>query len=352
MSPQKELGRNRMTGSPKPFLGVTMGDPAGVGPEISCKMFARKEIHDYCRPLVIGDSRCLNEGMKVGRVDLQLNSIRRVSEGSFNPGTIDVIDLHNVDLSNLKMGEPQAMAGKACVEYIQRAIELATTREIDAIVTGPINKRAVNMSGCKHPGHTELLADLTKTKDFAMLLVTSPLKVIHVSTHVSLTEAIRRVTKERVITVIKLADKALREMGDAHPRVVVAGLNPHAGEDGMFGSEEIDIIKPAIDDAKKSGINVSGPIAPDTVFMRAKNGEYDVVVAMYHDQGHIAIKMLGFQHGVSVTIGLPIIRTSVDHGTAYQLAKLKLGTADPSSLMEATKLAAQMVKRRARHAFE
>jgi 4-hydroxythreonine-4-phosphate dehydrogenase len=333
----------------KPIIGITMGDPAGVGPEITCKMFAEKSIYNFCRPLVVGDSASLREGMKVGKVTLELNSIKKVSEGKFVPGTIDVIDLHNVDMSSLKMGEPQAMAGKACVEYIKRAVELASAAEIDAIVTGPINKKAMNMGGYKYSGHTELLADLTNTKDFAMLLVTGPLKVIHVSTHVSLTEAIRRVQKERIVTVIKLADQALKDLGIPRPRIAVAGLNPHAGEDGMFGNEEIDTITPAIEAAKKSGIDVSGPIAPDTIFMRTKNGEFDVVVAMYHDQGHVAIKMLGFQLGVNVSIGLPIIRTSVDHGTAYRRAGRRLGTGDPSSLIEATRLATQMAKSRGRH---
>jgi len=338
-----------MTDNVKPIVGVTMGDPASIGPEIACKMFADKTIYDFCRPLIVGDSASLSEGMKVGKVMLQLNPIKKASEGKFVHGTIDVIDLHNVDMKNLKMGEPQAMAGKACVEYIKRAVELATAGEIDAIVTCPINKKAMNMGGYKYSGHTELLADLTKTKDFAMLLVTGPLKVIHVSTHVSLVEAIRRVQKERIMTVIKLADQALKDLGVVHPRIAVAGLNPHAGEDGMFGNEEIDTIAPAIEAAKKTGIDVSGPIAPDTIFMRAKNGEYDVVVAMYHDQGHVAIKMLGFQLGVNVSIGLPIIRTSVDHGTAYRRAGRKLGTGDASSLIEATKLAAQMARSRAKH---
>ena len=337
-----------MTDNVKPIVGITMGDPASIGPEIACKMFAEKTVYDFCRPLIVGDSACLSEGMKVGKVTLQLNPIKKASEGKFVHGTIDVIDLHNVDMKNLRMGEPQAMAGKACVEYIKRAVELATAGEIDAIVTCPINKKAMNMGGYKYSGHTELLADLTKTKDFAMLLVTGPLKVIHVSTHVSLVEAIRRVQKERIMTVIKLADQALKDLGVAHPRIAVAGLNPHAGEDGMFGNEEIDTIAPAIEAAKKTGIDVSGPIAPDTIFMRAKNGEYDVVVAMYHDQGHVAIKMLGFQLGVNVSIGLPIIRTSVDHGTAYRRAGRKLGTGDASSLIEATKLAAQMARSRAK----
>jgi 4-hydroxythreonine-4-phosphate dehydrogenase len=289
--------------------------------------------------------------MKVGKVKLQINSIEKPRDGKFTPGTIDVIDLHNVDVKNLKMGQPQADAGRACVEYIKKAVDLATKGEIDAIVTGPINKLAMNMGGYNYAGHTELLADLTGTKDFAMLLVTGPLKVIHVSTHVSLREAIQRVTKERVMTVIGLANTSLKALGVTQPRIAVAGLNPHAGEDGMFGNEEIEIIRPAVEAAKKMGINVEGPIAPDTVFVRAANGQFDVVVAMYHDQGHVAVKMLGFQLGVNVSIGLPIIRTSVDHGTAYRRAGLKLGTGDESSLIEATKLAAQLSKTRLQLAY-
>ncbi len=331
-----------MTANLKPLIGVTMGDPAGIGPEITCKMFAEKEIYDYCRPLVIGDTDCLNEGMKVAKVKLQLNAIGNVKQGKYVLGMIDIIDLHNVNLEKLQMGQPQPMAGKACVEYIEKAVELAMAGDIDAIVTAPINKKAMNMGGYKYSGHTELLADLTKANNFAMLLVAGPLKVIHVSTHVSLAEAIRRVKKERILTVIELANQALKELGVNKPRIAVAGLNPHAGEDGMFGTEEIDEIRPAIEEAKEQSIDVTGPVPPDTVFLRAKSGEYDVVVAMYHDQGHIAVKMLGFQLGVNVSIGLPIIRTSVDHGTAYLLAARRLGTGDHRSLMEATKLAAQI----------
>ena len=323
-----------------------MGDPAGIGPEIMCKMFAEKEIYDYCQPLVIGDVGCLREGLKVAKIKLQLNSIRNPREGKYRQGTVDVIDLHNVDLDALQMGQPQRMAGKACVEYVQRAVDLAIAGDIDAIVTAPINKKAMNMAGYKYSGHTELLADLTKARDFAMLLVAGSLKVIHVSTHVALTEAIRNVKKERVHTVIKLADQALKEMGVNKPKIAVAGLNPHAGEDGLFGTEEIQEITPAIKEAQGESIDIVGPVSPDTVFLRAKNGEFDVVVAMYHDQGHIAVKMLGFQLGVNVSIGLPIIRTSVDHGTAYDKATVKLGTADHASLMEATKLAAQIAKTR------
>jgi 4-hydroxythreonine-4-phosphate dehydrogenase len=333
-----------MTADYRPYIGVTMGDPAGIGPEITCKVFADRSIYDYSRPLVIGETNCLNEGMKGARIQLALNSIKDVSQAKFTPGMIDVVNLRNIDLRSLRMGEAQAMAGKASVEYIIESVKLALSGKIDAIVTGPINKLAMNMSGYKYPGHTELLADLTKSENYAMLLVAGSLKVIHVSTHVSLNEAIHRVKKERVLVVIDLADRALKALGIMQPRIAVAGLNPHAGEDGLFGNEEITEIRPAIEEAKRQGINASGPLPGDTVFVRARTGAYDVVVAMYHDQGHIPVKMMGFQSGVNVTIGLPIIRTSVDHGTAYDLVKKRLGTADPQSLGEALKLAAQMAK--------
>jgi len=332
----------------KPFLGITMGDPAGIGPEIVCKMFAQSELYGICRPIVIGDVPCLREGLKAANSPLGLHTIANVSEGKFDQGIMDVIDLHNVSIRDLRMGEPQAMAGKASAEYVQRAVELAIKGELDAIVTAPINKLALNMAGWHYSGHTELLADLTQTKDFAMLLIAGPLRVIHVSTHVSLAEAIRRVKKQRVITVIDLANQAIKEMGISQPRIAVAGLNPHAGEGGLFGNEEIEFIKPAIEESLRKGLIVVGPIAPDTVFLRTKNGEFDVVVAMYHDQGHIAVKMQGLEVGVNVSVGLPIIRTSVDHGTAYDIASTRPGTANPTSLFEATKLAVQMAMIRAK----
>ncbi|HMK82314.1 MAG TPA: 4-hydroxythreonine-4-phosphate dehydrogenase PdxA, partial [Candidatus Bathyarchaeia archaeon] len=249
----------------QPRIGITMGDPAGIGPEITCKIFSMREIYDYSRPLVVGDSTCLKEGMTIAKVNLHINSISKIDHAKYEFGTIDVVDLRNVEIKNLLMGEAQAMAGRACAEYIRKAVELAIARDIDAIVTCPINKLAMNMSGYKYPGHTELLADLTKSKNFAMLLMAGPLKVIHVSTHVSLREAIQRVKKERILTVINLANQALNDLGVEKPRIAVAGLNPHAGEDGMFGNEETEAISPAIEEAKRSGINATGPIAPDTV---------------------------------------------------------------------------------------
>ena len=339
----------------KPIIGITMGDAAGIGPEIIAKALSLKEIYDVCRPIVIGDVDAMREGMKVAHVQLKINSIKEISDAKFEYGTIDVLDLNNIKIDELKMGEPQAMAGRASVEYIEKAVELALKGEIHAIVTAPISKEAINMAGYKYAGHTELLAHLTGTKDYAMMLVAGSLRVIHVTTHVPFSEVSKLIKKERVYNTIKLAYNVMRRLGISNPRIAVAGLNPHSGEGGLFGREEIDEIIPAIESAKKEGLNVKGPIPADTVFVRARGGEFDIVVAMYHDQGHIPIKMLGLEWdedekrwasvgGVNITVGLPIIRTSVDHGTAYGKAGRKEGTANPQSLIEAIKMAVELVK--------
>jgi 4-hydroxythreonine-4-phosphate dehydrogenase len=236
------------------------------------------------------------------------------------------------------------MAGKASVKYVEKVVEMALENKIDAIVTAPLNKEAMNLAGYDYAGHTEILAHLTKTKDYAMMLVAGQLRVIHVTTHVSMRDACELIKKDRVLTTIRLTDEVTKKMGVEAPKIAVSGFNPHAGESGLFGNEEIEEITPAIESAKKNNMNVIGPMPPDTVFLRASRGEYDAVVAMYHDQGHIPVKMLGFESGINVTIGLPIIRTSVDHGTAYRRAGLRLGTGDPTSLEEAMKLAVQMAK--------
>ena len=341
----------------KPTIGITMGDAAGIGPEIIAKALSLKRIYKICRPLVIGDADAMREGIKVAKVHLKINPIEKISEAQFKHGTIDVLDLKNINLDELVMGKPQAMAGKASVEYIEKAVELALKGEIQAITTAPISKEAINMAGYEYAGHTELLAHLTHTKDYAMMLIAGPLRVIHVTTHVSLSEVPNLITKERVYRTIKLAYDAMRRLGIQDPRIAVAGLNPHCGEGGLFGREEIDEIIPAIKLARREGYNVSGPIPPDTVFVRARGGEFDVVVAMYHDQGHIPIKLLGLEWdeaekrwksvgGVNITIGLPIIRTSVDHGTAYGKAGRREGTANPQSLIEAIQVAVKLARHR------
>ena len=345
----------------KPTIGITMGDAAGVGPEIISKALSLKEIYEVCKPVVIGDSKVMEQAVKIAKVDLKVNPIRDLREAVFEHGTIDVVDLRNIELNKLVMGKVNAMAGKASVDYIKKAVALALSDAIKAIVTAPISKEAINKAGYHYSGHTELLADLTKTRDYTMMLIAGPLRVTHVTTHMSLREACNKIRRERIYKVIKLTDKALREMEINDPRIAVAGLNPHCGEGGLFGREEIEEIKPAVETARKEGINVVGPLPADTVFVRAKGGAYDAVVAMYHDQGHIPVKMLGLEwdekrrewtrvSGVNITIGLPIIRTSVDHGTAF--GKAGKGTANPQSMIEAIKLAAKMAASRLQKAQE
>ena len=324
----------------KPLLAITMGDAAGSGPEIIAKTLAEPEISAACRCVVIGDADTMRESLKITGVPGRVRAIEKLTEALFKDGVIEVIDLHNIQLNKLTRGRVDPMAGKAAFEYIKLAAELALAGECDAIVTSAINKESLNKAGYHYDGHTQLLAELCGVPDVAMMLVSGQLRITHVTTHVSLHEAIEMVRPERILTVIRLTDEAVRQMSVNKPRIAVAGLNPHAGESGLFGDEEAKYIKPAIEAACRQGMNVAGPFPPDSVFFRASEGQFDAVIAMYHDQGHIAIKILGITQGVNVTLGLPIIRTSVDHGTVF--GKAGKGTADPTSLMEAIKLATAM----------
>jgi len=338
----------------KPIIGITMGDVTGIGPEIAAKALADPETYKMCSPLVIGDAQAMKQAIEeIAKVHLKLHPIKSVSQAKFEFGTADVLDLENIDMKGFVHGKVNAMAGKASVEYVQKGVELALAKKIDAVVTGPIHKEAINAGGYHYAGHTEILADLTKTKDYSMLLVDRDFRVAHVTTHCSMREACDRIRKPRVFTVIKLLNETLKRMGIKEPRIAVAGLNPHSGEGGMFGREEIEEISPAIVEAKGMGIQVDGPVPPDTIFAKLKGKQYDGVVAMYHDQGHIPTKVLGFDldvktmtytsvAGVNITMGLPIIRTSVDHGTAY--GKAGKGRANPQSLMDAIKLATILAK--------
>ena len=342
------------TSNKRPLLGITMGDPAGIGPEIAVKALAERHTYDICRPLVIGDYETMKDASeKITGLNLGLNRLEEGSlcSGEYRHGMIDMLDLGNVELSKLVHGRVSAMCGKACYEYIAKAIELALAGAIDGTVTGPIHKDALNKADIHYAGHTEIYASLTNTADYAMMLVEGDFRVIHVSTHVSLREACERVQKDRIMAVIKLAQDALVRMGIENPRIAVSGLNPHASDSGLFGSEEREQISPAIEAAKSLGINVEGPIPPDTCFSKAKGGQYDIAVAMYHDQGHIPLKVVGFiwdeakkkwqtVSGVNVTLGLPIIRTSVDHGVAF--GKAGKGTALADSLLNAITLAVQL----------
>ncbi|HEY81743.1 MAG TPA: 4-hydroxythreonine-4-phosphate dehydrogenase PdxA [Dehalococcoidia bacterium] len=321
-----------------------MGDAAGSGPEIITKALADPEVRAVARLVVVGDAATMEAAREITGAPGEVRAIKGLAEASFQEGLIEVIDLGNIQLERLTRGRVDPMAGKAAYEYIKLATEMTLAGECDAIVTSAINKEALNKAGYHYDGHTQLLAELCGASEVAMMLVSGKLRVSHVSTHVSLFEAIKRVRPERILTVLRLTDEAVRQMGIAEPRLAVAGLNPHSGEGGLFGDEEIKYITPAIEQARRQGMNVTGPLPPDSVFLRTSEGQFDAAIAMYHDQGHIAVKMLGITHGVNVTLGLPIIRTSVDHGTNF--GKAGKGTADPTSLIESIKLAAVMVRHR------
>jgi 4-hydroxythreonine-4-phosphate dehydrogenase len=329
-----------------------MGDPAGVGPEIIARAVAEPAVRATCRPVVIGAASTMREALALVGGPLALHAVARVAECRWADGTVEVLDLGNVDMATLPRGEVSAAAGRAAYEFIARAVTLAQAREIEAIVTAPVNKEALAAAGVRHSGHTEILAELSDTRDFAMLLLGKELRVIHVTTHVALRRVPDLVTRERVLKTIRLAQRTLEGLGRPRGRIAVAGLNPHAGEDGLFGDEEQQAIVPAIQAARAEGLSVTGPLPADTLFSRARGGEFDIVVAMYHDQGHIPVKTLGFEYdeasktwtglsGVNVTVGLPFLRVSVDHGTAFDRAWK--GTANPESMVEALEVATRML---------
>lgn len=329
----------------EPVLGITMGDPAGIGPEIILMAMADEEVARSCRPLVIGDADTMRAAAEIVGSSPRIRAVDVVSEAQFRTGVVDVLDLKNVDLERLQRGKVDPAAGKAAFECLSKAIDLALDDQIAAIVTAPLNKEALNAAGYHYAGHTEILADRCES-DVTMMLVSKELRVSHVSTHVPLRVACDLVKEDRIVEVIRLTDEALRKMGIESPSIGVSGLNPHASDGGLFGREESEEIVPAVKRAEALGYDVTGPVPPDTVFYRAMKGaeigrsRFDAVVAMYHDQGHIPIKLLGLLDGVNVTLGLPIIRTSVDHGTAF--GKAGQGTANPTSMIEALKLAVQM----------
>lgn len=315
----------------KPILAITMGDPAGIGPEITVRALNRPETYEKCRPLVTGDAQILCQAVRLLGFDLQVNAVADVKDAKFEFGTIDVYNIPVVDLATFRFGEVQAQCGNAAFQYIKKAIELAMANEVDGTVTAPLNKEALNLAGHHYDGHTEIYATFTHTKKYAMMLADENIRVIHVSTHVPLRKACDLVKKARVIECVELIDDACRQFGIARPFIAVAGLNPHSSENGMFGYEEAQEIIPAIEELQARGYHVDGPVPPDSVFAKAKCGKYDGVVAMYHDQGHIPLKVCAFNwnkdtgqmesaSGVNITLGLPIIRVSVDHGTAFDVA--------------------------------
>ena len=331
---------------PTPLLGITLGDVCGSGPEIVAMALARSEVLALCRPLVVGDAAVMRQACRIAGEPSRVRIVDSVAEAAFEPGAIDVIDLGNIDLARITYGRVNGMAGKAAYEYVERAINLALTGQIDAIVTSALNKEALNLAGYHYAGHTEILRDFCGVGDVTMMLASGELRVTHVSTHVSMRQAIELVKRERIIRVAELTHRALLELGIERPRLAIAALNPHAGEGGLFGDEEAREIGPAVGDLRRRGWDVTGPVPADSVYWRALRGQFDAIVTMYHDQGHIPVKVLGLFEGVNVTLGLPIIRTSVDHGTNF--GKAGKGTANPNSLIEAIKLAVRFVEGRKR----
>jgi 4-phospho-D-threonate 3-dehydrogenase / 4-phospho-D-erythronate 3-dehydrogenase len=307
----------------RPVVAITMGDPAGVGPEIVVKCLARPEAHEVCRPLVIGDARRLARAATICGLDAS---------------AIECVDLQLI-ADDLPFGQLSAQAGEAAFRYLERAIALALAGDVQAICTAPINKAALHLAGHRYPGHTEILAALTNTPEVSMMLSAPGLRVVHCTTHIGLLDAIARIEPSLVERTIRRGHDALVRWGIASPRIAVCGINPHAGEDGLFGhGEEAVKVAPGVAAARAVGIDAVGPLPADTLFFRAVRGDFDLVVAMYHDQGHCPVKVLGLEAGVNITLGLPIVRTSVDHGTAFDIAGT--GTADDRSLLEALRHAA------------
>lgn len=335
-----------------PLLAVTMGDPAGIGPEIAVKTFSEDSLYSICRPLLIGHIPTLLETLAELELDFELNPVHNISEAKFNTDSIDVIPIGEKYPETVQKSVVSAVAGDIAFEAVKKAIDLAMRKEVDATVTGPIQKESLNLAGHHFSGHTEIYAHYTGTEKYAMLLAEENIKVIHVTTHVSLKQACDLIRKSRIVDVIKLLEEGLQKLGIPDPRIGVAGLNPHSGEGGLFGDEEINEISPAVMEARELGIDVEGPVPADSLFALASGGKYDGCVAMYHDQGHIPFKLMGFNwdrknktmksvKGVNISLGLPIIRTSVDHGTAFEIAGK--GKASPDAMKQAIEYAIKLV---------
>ena len=344
--PTKTPSARRVSTPPRlPLLGITMGDPAGIGPEVIAKALSRPQLHTLCLPIVIGSYPVMKQTIQTLR--LKLNVLRVDDHRTAVPrkGTIAVLDPLEAPLGKFTRGVAAADTGAASVTFIQKAVGLAQLGCIDGIVTAPINKEAINMAGCRYPGHTELLADLTHANESGMMIVGGPLRIMFDTTHLAIRDLPSHLTQANIERAIRLAHLALSSLfGVRRPKIGVAALNPHAGEHGLFGDEESRVILPAARAARKRGISASDPLPADTLFGKAARGEYDGVVALYHDQGLIPLKLVAFGTCVNLTVGLPIIRTSVDHGTAFDI--VGKGLADPGSLIEAVTLAATLAQRR------
>ncbi|AND84896.1 4-hydroxythreonine-4-phosphate dehydrogenase PdxA [Clostridium tyrobutyricum] len=323
----------------KPIIAITLGDPAGVGPEIVVKALKNKEIYYQCKPLVIGDYEVLRKALEITKSSLKLNVVSKPDEGKYTLGTIDYINLNNIDISKLEYGKVQAQCGQAAFDYLSYAIKLALDKKVTAIATTPLNKESFKAAGVPYIGHTEVLEKLTNTPDPLTMFEVRGLKVFFYSRHVPLRKACELITKEGIEKFIVRCEKALKVLGIEKPHMAIAGLNPHSGEHGLFGDEEVKYIFPAVKNLQERGVDINGPIGADSVFYQALNGKYDAVLSLYHDQGHIATKMVDFERTISLTNNMPFLRTSVDHGTAFDIAGT--GKASDVSMVESILLAAK-----------
>ena len=319
-------------------IAIPMGDPAGVGPEIVVKTAVSKEILDLCDLVVIGDKNVLEKAIEICQVNLKIHTIKNIEEGKYEKGILNVIDLENVDINTLEYGQVQGMCGKAAFEYIKKCVELAMEHKVDAIATTPINKESLKAGNINYIGHTEILGDLSNSRDPLTMFEVDNMRVFFLTRHMSLRRACDAITKERVLEYIERCTKALKQLG-VSGKMAVAGLNPHSGEHGLFGDEEVKEITPAIEEAQKLGYDVVGPVGADSVFHQALQGRYAAVLSLYHDQGHIATKTYDFERTIAITLDMPFLRTSVDHGTAFDIAGK--GIVSAVSMIEAVKLAAK-----------
>jgi 4-hydroxythreonine-4-phosphate dehydrogenase len=327
-----------MADTRRPIIGISLGDPAGIGPEVVVKAIAEPTLHELCRPLVIGAREIVAKAVRDCAPELSVHSVSSPAQGRYRTGTLDLVDLDSVELARLAVGRVQACAGQAAFEYLQETIRLAQARELDAIATAPIHKESLRAAGISYLGHTEILAALTGCSEPLTMFEVKGLRIFFLTRHVSLRRACELVTESRVLDCIMRCGAVMNRIGLPPGPLAVAGLNPHCGEHGLFGDEEEQQIKPAIREAQRRGFAVSGPIGADSVFHLARQGRYRAVLALYHDQGHIAAKTLDFERTIAVTHGLPFIRTSVDHGTAFDIAGT--GIASALSMSEAIRLAA------------
>jgi len=312
----------------KLIVAITMGDAAGIGPEISCKALLKKTVYDKCRPVIFGDARILSDIIARCKLDMNVNAIDDVNKGKYEYGTVDVLDFHDIDMDEWKFGQLSANCGKAAVRYTMEACQMALDKKIGAIISAPLNKAAMRMAGYHYEGQTEILGEMTQSENYGMFLLLGNMKILMYSNHMSLEDACKKVSYKGVLKKIILANEGLKLFNKENPMIAVSALNPHCGEGGLFGRAEIDEIIPAVKEAQKAGINVVGPVPSDMVFVQAKSGLYDLVISMYHDQANMVMKLLGFGNVITLLVGIPLIRTSTGHGTAFDIAGKNIANSD------------------------